>query len=573
MRTIGHYRHANEIDKNAAYDAMYDAAIAYMEVKYPEQLKEHRKQNKQNPRLVPDAGGTRQTELNAAIETFAARGQINAPFSEHTLPDIIKAILNLRRHMPRVTQAIRHAADLAATPILQAADNANQDHAIRHWAPLARAARYYARTHQIGAYNNLYDAAMTYMRKTYPGHPRLEQELARRYDAPLQNDENNARQIALNREVRGFRHRNVPAPQVPQDGDLPTLVTAILDLRPCVPRRNAPNAQEETQPRAQFEPVTPEAPVAASHELVKLLCKIETPPRLPEFLTSGTNWRGGPMKELKNHLAKPASSIVEYTNQRRERELALIGLRKIFVQDPDTNHRTYWLRFKEPFFEDQLMRLLARYLSPATAGRFGNLNLPFVVQQLHDIGANPQIVIGESARTDILVPLLRASHELDIAKVETLISIALDNLEDVRKVGQLPERLKLLGAIARACHDNNSLAARPRFILSQSDMRRISSVAAEIADALVQMRQQGMIEPETPNHRNYFSILRGCTAYLKWLRRAVDQRAAGSCVQLPEAIQRIALTFESFTPPSYDEGDESPPYQRLAVQDPVAVRT
>jgi hypothetical protein len=105
VRRIGNYHTSTEPGKFKAYNDMYEAAIAYMEVKFPDELDEHRKQNAPD---VPDAGGTRQTALNRAIDTFKARGQINAPVNDDVVPDIIKAILDLRRHMPRIETQVTH---------------------------------------------------------------------------------------------------------------------------------------------------------------------------------------------------------------------------------------------------------------------------------------------------------------------------------------------------------------------------------------------------------------------------------------------------------------------------------
>lgn len=420
------------------------------------------------------------------------------------------------------------------------------------------------------AFNRLYDAAINYVRSAYPDHRCLRDDAAQQHEAqqnnaPVMDDEGGARLAALVDEIQrlGGNRGRTPPGLVAEDG-LPPLVTAILDYRPCVARSNPPithahnpvvvsNNPQRSLP--MFQPVAV-ANIGPSNELNKLdrlLREIAHPGPVQRLLTPHAGARA--VRKLKEHLDLRTTSREEYIGQRAKRDYALVGLRRIIVSDPPSQV----LNFKNPALENQIMRLLARYLSPGTALDINGLSLPSYVRQLHRGNENPQIILSESARMEILTPLLGASHALDMPVARRLMSMAMDNISDVRKVGKASERFALIGSIVRAFNKNVMLEADPRNILSNGSMLLLANIVMEMSETLVHVREQVDID-----HQSYRSALQGLADDLKIFRVWADE-LTGNVVtdtfpQLSQAIERIASTYTWLQepPPDY-HADNSPP--------------
>jgi hypothetical protein len=190
------------------------------------------------------------------------------------------------------------------------------------------------------------------------------------------------------------------------------------------------------------------------------------------------------------NMAPPSANLREYA--RAERENVLIGLRRMLVSDSAANDPSTKLNVLNIPFEHQMMRLQVCHLAPKATHAIKHVSAPQYVSTLDDTG-NPQEIMSEEARMEIILPLLKVSDQLDIETARMLIKIALENYRDGRKIGHVPERFMLLGAMLYAAGRNLRERGESNGIAVDDDRKKLVCMAEECAASLLILQQGGYL--------------------------------------------------------------------------------
>jgi hypothetical protein len=200
------------------------------------------------------------------------------------------------------------------------------------------------------------------------------------------------------------------------------------------------------------------------------------------------------LEGLKNLLSTTPPPSISVDDTRSEREFALLGLRRILVSDATTDNPTPKPNVLNVDFEVQVMGLFLHHLAPKATPTLQRWQAPSHVISQEASGKNPQKIMREEVRMDILHPLLNVSSSLGREAACTLIKIALDNYRDGRKVGHIPERLTLLGAMLHAVGQTLQTRGEKHSMANDEERKELANMAEQCATTLLILRDGRHLE-------------------------------------------------------------------------------